>query len=175
MTPGSEVQIDYAKMGLLYDPLSMKRKTVYAFIATLSHSRHKYVEFVYRQDQVSFVSSNVKMLEFFGGVPLRIVLDNLKSGVIKPDLYDPQFNRSYREMAEYYDCFLDPCRVADPKGKAKVERDVQTVRDQFRKMVALNERLDINQANQKIKQWCREEYGQKKAWHNRTKAVSRFY
>jgi hypothetical protein len=160
--PGSEVQIDYAKMGLLYDPLCMRRKTVYAFIATLSHSRHKYVEFVYRQDQVSFVFSNVKMLEYFGGVPVRIVLDNLKSAVIKPDLYDPHFNRSYRELAEHYECFLDPCRVADPKGKGKVERDVQTVRDQFRKMLALNEKLDIHQANQKIRQWCREEYGQKK-------------
>jgi hypothetical protein len=160
--PGAEVQIDYAKMGLLYDPLTDKRKTVYAFIATLSYSRHKYVEFVYKQDQVSFVSSNVNMFEHFGGVPLRVVLDNLKSGVIKADLYEPTFNRSYREMAEYYDCFLDPCRVADPKGKGKVERDVQTVRDQFRKMVALNKNLDIHQANQKIKKWCIKEYGQKK-------------
>jgi hypothetical protein len=160
--PGSEVQIDYAKMGLLYDPLNRKRKTVYGFIATLSHSRHKYVEFVSKQDQVSFVSSNVKMLEYFSGVPVRIVLDNLKSGVIKPDLYHPHFNRSYQEMAEYYDCFLDPCRVAHAKDKGKVERDVQTVRNQFRKMLALNEKLDISQANLKIKKWCIQEYGQKK-------------
>jgi len=159
--PGSEAQIDYGKMGLLYDPWLGKRKTVHAFISTLSHSRHKYVEFVYKQDQASFVSSHVNMFEFFDGVPYRILLDNLKSGVIKPDIYDPHFNRSYQEMAEYYDCFLDPCRVADPKGKGKVERDVQTVRNQFRKMVALNEQLDIRQANQKIKQWCIEEYGQK--------------
>jgi len=162
VAPGSEVQIDYAKMGLLYDPLSRKRRIVYGFIASLSHCRHKYVEFVYKQDQVSFVSSHVKMFEYFDGVPVRIVLDNLKSGVIKPDLYDPQFNRSYREMAEHYDCFLDPCRVADPKGKGKVERDVQTVRNQFRKMVALNDTLDIHQANQNIKRWCIEEYGQKR-------------
>ena len=160
--PGMEVQIDYAKMGLLYDRLSRKRKTVYAFIATLSHSRHKYVEFVYKQDQVSFVSSHVKMLEYFGGVPIGIVLDNLKSGVIKPDLYDPHFNRSYREMAEYYGCFLDPCRVAHAKDKGKVERDVQTVRNQFRKMLALNEQLDISQANQKITTWCINEYGQRR-------------
>jgi len=158
---GSEVQIDYAKMGLLLDPLTKKRKTVYAFIATLSHSRHKYVEFVYKQDQVSFVSSNVKMLEYFGGVPVRIVLDNLKSGVIKSDFYDPHFNRCYREMAEYYGCFLDPCRVAHAKDKGKVERDVQTVRNQFRKILALNKNLDICQANQNIKTWCIEEYGQK--------------
>ena len=142
--PGAEVQIDYAKMGLIFDPQSGRKKTVYAFIATLSHSRHKYVEFVFKQDQVSFVASHVNMFEYFNGVPLRIVFDNLKSGVISPHLYDPIFNRAYREMSEHYHCFLDPCRVADPKGKAKVERDVQTVRNQFRKMMALDNKLDIH-------------------------------
>ena len=51
--------------------------------------------------------------------------------------------------------------MADPKGKGKVERDVQTVRNQFRKMMALDNKLDIHQANQKIKQWCLQQYGQK--------------
>jgi hypothetical protein len=159
--PGQEVQIDYAKMGLLYDPLCQRRKTIYAFIATLSHSRHKYVEFVYCQDQVSFVASHVKLFDYLGGVPVRIILDNLKTGVIKAHLYNPQFNRAYRELAEHYSCFLDPCRVADPKGKGKVERDVQTIRNQFRKMVALDPNVTIYQANQKIKYWCRDDYGQK--------------
>jgi len=158
---GQEVQIDYAKMGTLYDPLSQTRKTVYAFIATLSFSRHKYVEFVYCQDQVSFVNSHVQMFDYFGGVPVRILFDNLKSGVIKPHLYNPHFNRSYQEMAEHYQCFLDPCRVADPKGKGKVERDVQTVRNQFRKLLALEPNITLSRANEKIKQWCIEDYGQK--------------
>ena len=160
--PGSEVQIDYAKMGLLIDPLTAKRKNVYAFIATLSCSRHKYVEFVYSQNQQSFVASQVNMFEYFGGVPERILLDNLKSGVIKPDLYDPKLNHAYREMAEHYNCFLDPCRVTHPKDKGKVERDVQTIREQFRKQLALKPNLNIQQANQHIKTWCIEQYGQRK-------------
>jgi transposase len=49
--PGDEVQIDYCKLGLIYDPHRQKRRTVYAFIATLSHSRLKFVDMVYRQDQ----------------------------------------------------------------------------------------------------------------------------
>jgi hypothetical protein len=102
------------------------------------------------------------MLHNFDGVPQRIVLDNLKSGVIKPDLYDPRLNRCYREMAEHYHCFIDPCRVRHPKDKGKVERDVQTVRNQFRKMLALHPHLDIQQANVYIKKWCLQEYGQKK-------------
>lgn len=160
--PASEVQIDYAKVGLLFDPLTGKRKTVYAFIATLSYSRHKYVEFVYSQNQQSFVVSHVNMFEYFEGVPERILLDNLKTGVIKPDLYDPQLNPTYREMAEHYHGFLDPCRAAHPKDKGKVERDVQTIRQQFRKQLALNPKLDIQKANQTIKTWCIEQYGHRK-------------
>ena len=82
-----------------------KRRSVYAFIATLSFSRHKYVDFVWKQGQKSFVRSHVNMMYNFNGVPEIIVIDNLKSGVVKPDLYDPHFNRLYREMAEHYDCF----------------------------------------------------------------------
>ncbi len=51
------VRVDYFKAGMLYDPVEGRMRTVYGFIATLSFSRHKFVEFVFRQDQQSFVSS----------------------------------------------------------------------------------------------------------------------
>ncbi|GBD91478.1 integrase core domain protein [bacterium BMS3Abin04] len=145
------MQVDYVKVGLLFDPVTEKRRTVYSFIGTLSYSRHKYVEIVYSQDQKSFVESHVRMFKFFGGVPKTIVIDNLKSGVIKPDLYNPQLNRSYSDMAGHYNCFIDTARVATPKDKPKVERDVQTVREEFKVMLALNENLTITEANKKFR------------------------
>lgn len=163
--PGHQLQVDYAKVGLLRERetgVASKRKTVYAFIGTLSHSRHKFVEFVYKQDQKGFVESHVKMFKFFGGVPKTVVIDNLKSGVIKPDLYDPCFNRGYSEMAEYYNCFIDPARVAKPKDKPKVERDVQTIREEFRVMLSLNETLSIAEANRKILDFLINDYGKRK-------------
>jgi len=159
--PGIQIQIDYGKVGLLFDAISNKKRSVYGFIATLSCSRHKYVEFTFKQDQQSFVSSHVNMFEYFNGVAEHLTLDNLKNGVIKPDLYDPKLNQTYQEMAEHYNCFLDPCRVRSPKDKGKVERDVQTIRQAFRKLIALYPTLDIAQANCLIKQWCINEYGQK--------------
>ena len=159
--PGSEVQIDYGKVGLLFDPAVGKNKTVHAFISTLSFSRHKFVEFTFKQNQQSFVASHVNMFDFFGGVPHRLLLDNLKNGVIKPSLYDPQLNRTYQEMAEHYGCFIDPCRVRHPKDKGKVERDVQTVRQQFRKLLAIYPNLTLAQANQLIQQWAINDYGQR--------------
>ena len=49
--PGDVMQVDYFKAGLLYDPVEGRKRTIYGFIATLSYSRHKFVEFVFRQDQ----------------------------------------------------------------------------------------------------------------------------
>ena len=54
--PGTEAQIDYGKDGLLIDPATGKNKTVHAFISTLSFSRHKFVEFTFKQNQQSFVA-----------------------------------------------------------------------------------------------------------------------
>ena len=160
--PADQLQVDYFKAGMLYDPVEGRMRTVYGFIATLSFSRHKFVEFVFRQDQQSFVSSHVKAFNCFGGAPKRIVLDNLKAGVIRPDLYDPQFNRAYQEMAEHYNTFLDPARVRSPKDKGKVERDVQTVREKYKELTTLHPTITLAELNQRIQDWLRDDYGQTK-------------
>jgi len=68
---------------------------------------------------------------FFGGVPARVVPDNLKTGVAKPDLYDPKINRAYAELGAHYGLLIDPARVFKPKDKARVERPMPYVRDSF--------------------------------------------
>jgi len=159
--PGSEVQVDYAKICMLFDPSIDRERTLYAFIGTLSHSRLKYVEPTFKQDQTSFVSSHVRMFEFFGGVPERIILDNLKSGIVKPDLYDPSLNRAYHEMTEHYGCFVDPARIRQPKDKAKVERDVQTVREALCMQIVLNPGATLGELTRLMKQWSINDYGQR--------------
>lgn len=160
--PGSEVQVDYARMGMIYDPETARRRTLYAFIATLAHSRLKYVEPTFRQDQKNFICSHVRMFQFFGGVPQRIILDNLKSGVIKPDLYDPLINRAYREMAEHFGCFIDPARIRSPKDKGKVERDVKTVREALRMQIVLDPGVSLGELARLMRHWSTDDYGQKK-------------
>lgn len=157
--PGSEVQIDYGYMGLLYDPGFGRKRKVYAFIATLSYSRHQFVQYVFKQTKESFVASHVAMFAYFAGVPQRILLDNLKSGVIKPDLYDPKLNPLYRELSEHYHTFIDPCRPGRAQDKGKTERQVPCVRQQFRKSLAKNPRLQIDQANREVIEWCLGKHG----------------
>lgn len=149
-------------MGKLYDPQTGKIRTLYAFIGTLSYSRHKYVEFVFSQNQRSFVESHIRMFRYFGAVPKIITTDNLKSAVIKPDIYNPLINRTYAEMAEYYKCFINPCRVGKPKDKPTVERDVQTVREEFRKEIIKNPSRKVHELNKYIKHWLLNTYGKRK-------------
>jgi transposase len=161
VSPGEEVQVDYAKMGLLYDPHMKKNRVLHAFIATLSFSRLKYIEFAPRMDQKSFVAAHVRMLEFFGGVPQRVVIDNLKAGVVKPDLYEPKLNRAYEELAEHYGFFVDAARVRHPKDKGKVERTVPLVRELFRKLKALHPQLELATANHRARDWALLDNGMK--------------
>ena len=63
------------------------------------------------------------------GCPARLVPDNLKTGVDRPDLYDPKINRSYAELAAHYGCLVDPARSRKPRDKAQVERPMPYIRD----------------------------------------------
>jgi transposase len=69
--------------------------------------------------------------EFFEGCPEIVVPDNLKSGVHKAHLYEPDINPTYQDMASYYGIAIIPARARSPKDKAKVENGVQQVERQI--------------------------------------------
>lgn len=131
VTAGSEAQIDYGYLGSWFDPVAGRFRRVWAFVMVLACSRHMFVRPVLSMDQRSWVASHVAAFEFFAGVPARLVPDNLKTGVTKPDLYDPKINRAYAEMAGHYGCLVDPARALKPKDKPRVERPMPYVRDSF--------------------------------------------
>lgn len=126
---GEEGQVDYGFLGSWADPVTGRVRRVWAFVMVLACSRHMFVRPVVRMDQAAWVVAHVEAFAFFGGVPRRLVSDNLKTGVITPDLYDPKLNRAYAEMAEHYGCLVDPARALKPKDKPRVERQMPYVRD----------------------------------------------
>jgi hypothetical protein len=126
-----EAQIDYGYLGSWVDPVGGRVRRVQAFVVVLAASRHMFVQPVLSTDQASWAASHIAAWEFFGGAPTRLVSDNLKTGVIRPDIYDPLINRGYAEMAEHYGCLVDPARAVKPKDKPRVERMMPYVRDSF--------------------------------------------
>jgi transposase len=128
---GEQAQIDYGQLGRWLDPVTGKLRTVWAFVMVLACSRHMFVRPVLKMDQRAWTECHVAAFGFFGGTPARLVPDNLKTGVDKPDLYDPKLNRSYGELAAHYGCLIDPARALKPRDKARVERPMPYVRDSF--------------------------------------------
>ena len=126
--PGDEAQVDFGYVGRMRDPESRKDRKTWCFIMTLSYSRHRFVRFVFRQDSPAWIDCHMRAFEFFHGVVKWVVLDNLKSGVVKPDLYDPRIHHAYADIERHYGFAADPAGVRRPKHKGKVERSVPVVR-----------------------------------------------
>ncbi|CRK57714.1 Mobile element protein [Alloactinosynnema sp. L-07] len=156
--PGGEAQIDYGHLGAWVDPRSGKRRRVWAFVMVLPASRHMFVRPVLVMDQRAWTECHVAAFEFFGGVPARLVPDNLKTGVDKPDLYDPKINRSYAELAEHYTTLVDPARAAKPKDKLRVERPMPYVRDSFWRG---REFVSLQHMQEQAVLWCRDVAGRR--------------
>jgi transposase len=97
------------------------------FVAVLGASNYTYAEATWTQNLSDWIGSHQRALEFIGGVPEIIVPDNLKSGVTKAHLYDPDINPTYQEFASHHGVAVIPARVRRPKDKAKAEVGVQIV------------------------------------------------
>ena len=129
--PGEVAEVDFGRLGLLYDPLTERNRVVYGLVVTLCSSRHQYVHVTFTQDLPSLIAGIEDAWAFFGGVTKKVVIDNLKAAVIKSDRYAPIFNRTFLEYSEFRGFIIDPARSNDPTGKPKVERQVPYVRKNF--------------------------------------------
>jgi transposase len=154
--PASQAQVDFGYCGMMLDPVSQRMRKSWAFIMTLSWSRHRFVRFVFGQDVATWIDCHIRAFCFFGGVVASVVLDNLKAGVIKADLYDPTLNRAYGELERHYGFVADPAKVGMARHKGKVERTVAVVR---KHLLAGRRFRDIDEANERALVWCRQEIG----------------
>lgn len=150
--PGEEAQVDFGYAGLMYDPQTGKLRRAWAFVMTLSWSRHQYVEFVFDQKVETWLRLHRNAFEFLGGVPGRVVPDNLKAAIVKACFEDPQVQNSYRECAQHYGFRIAPCRPRTPEHKGKVEQG--GVHYVCRNFLGGREKARIDQNNREVRQWC---------------------
>jgi transposase len=125
---GEEMEVDYAGMTLpITNPETGEIWHAPVFVATLPASAYVYAEVQPSQELQYWLAGHVRAFAFFGGVPKILRPDNLKTGVKKPNYYEPDLNPSYQELAEHYHMAVLPARVRKPKDKASVENGVQNV------------------------------------------------
>src|SRR2546426_283676 len=123
--PGEEGQVDYGDGGpMVRDRSTGKYRRTRLFVLTLGCSRKSVRLLVWRSSAQIWAQLHERAFRRLGGTVRVIVLDNLKEGVLTPDIYDPALNPLYRDVLAHYGVVALPCRVGDPDRKGKVEAGV---------------------------------------------------
>lgn len=121
---GQEAQVDYGEGALTRDPRTGKYRRARLFVMTLGFSRHAFRKTVWRSSKQTWCALHEEAFAYLGGAPATIRLDNLREGVIDPDIYDPELNPLYSAMLAHYGVVALPCRPYAPDLKGKVESGV---------------------------------------------------
>jgi len=122
--PGEEAQVDYGQGAPTRCPKTGKYRKPRLFVMTLRYSRRSFRKVVWNSSQEVWARLHEEAFRYFGGCPQYIVLDNLKEGVLKPDIYEPELNHVYEAMLKHHDVVADPARVEDPDRKGSVENAI---------------------------------------------------
>jgi transposase len=170
--PGEEAQVDFGYAGRMIDPETGELRKTWVFVMTLSWSRHQYVEFVFDQKVESWLHLHRNAFAFFGAVPERIVIDNLKAGIIRACWHEPLAQQSYRECAEHYGFLISPCRPRTPRHKGKVEKGgIHYVKRNF---LGGREPTTLTQANRDVRRWALMHAGQRVHGTTKERPLERF-
>jgi transposase len=155
--PGEQLQVDWVEFRKGADPL-------YAFCATLGYSRAAYVEFVGDMKAQTLIDCHEHAFAAFGGVPRRVLYDNMKTVVLERDAYgdgEHRYHAGFLDYAKHSGFIIKLCRPYRAKTKGKVERFNGYLRRSFyvplvSRLAPSGLKLDVVTANQKVMQWLSE-------------------
>jgi len=122
--PGEEAQVDYGSGPMVRDPDTGKYRRTRLFVLTLGYSRKSVRLLTFASGASIWAQLHEQAFARLGGAPRVLVLDNLREGVIAPDIYDPTLNQVYADMLAHYGITALPCRIRHPDRKGKVEAAV---------------------------------------------------
>src|SRR5271157_5417446 len=122
--PGQEAQVDYGTGPMVRDPESRKYRRTRLFVLTLGCSRKSVRLLTFRSSSRIWAELHERAFRRLGGATRIVVLDNLREGVLVPDIYDPALNPLYRDVLAHYGAVAMPCRIQYPDRKGKVESGV---------------------------------------------------
>jgi transposase len=129
--PAEKTQIDFCDGVFLTDPVTGHKTLTQFFLGVLPFSSYTFGEFVLDQKLATFIGVQQRMFAYFGGLTPYMVVDNLKSGVYKADLYDPDVNRTYCDFANYAGFAVLPARPYKARDKGSGESHIGVVQRSF--------------------------------------------
>ncbi|NGZ27980.1 MAG: IS21 family transposase [Magnetococcales bacterium] len=143
--PGECAQVDWGEYGVV--TIGSTRRRLSFFLMVLCHSRMMYLEFTPSQTMEHFLSCHRNAFDFFGGIPARMIVDNLKSAVLHHDKgQEPVFNSRYLDFAQYHGFTISPCNVRKANEKGRVENGVGYVKKNFLNGMEIDTFAPINPA-----------------------------
>lgn len=149
--PGERLEVDYAGDTLKYiDKESGEVKQCDVLVCVLPYSDLIYCEAQEDQSQMNFVEGIGRALHYISGVPKLIISDNLKSGIKKPDKYEPELTELCEQMSLYYETHMTATRVRKPRDKASVERSVTLVYQRIYAVIENRPLVNLKELNHLI-------------------------
>ena len=143
--PGECAQVDWGQYGSVQ--VGNTRRRLSFFVMVLCHSRMLYVEFTVSETMEHFLACHANALAFFGGVPGKVMVDNLKSAVLKRVVGQaPVLNPRYKDLADHFGFAITPCGVGQPQEKGRVENAVGYVKKNFLAGLELSDFCLVNPA-----------------------------
>ncbi|USK32069.1 IS21 family transposase [Bacillus sp. F19] len=140
--PGEQMQVDWKEIGEII--LNGERIKLSMFVATLGYSRMKYAEFTTSQDQEHVLQCLISSFKYFGGVPQKILFDNMRTVTDGREQGIVKWNARFAEFAAYYDFIPKACKPYRAKTKGKVERAIQYITNSFYVGTTFDSIEDIN-------------------------------
>jgi transposase len=154
---GEEMEVDWVgdTLACVYDGEN-NLKSAHFFIAVLGYSAYPYVEAFENEMQISWIAAHVNALNYYGGVPKKIIPDNCRTAVKKPNYYEPSLNMAYAELGRYYETAIVPARVRKPQDKATVEGSVRWVETWLLGKLRNQKFFSFNELNRAIRKYMSE-------------------
>lgn len=152
-SPGEIAEVDFGYAGLLpiNAPGEPSRLAKTWFLSVrLNYSRLAYRVMTHDQKVTTFIKGISNAFTFFGGVPKRLKIDNLRAAVIKNQHYDLQFNPDFLDWANHENVVINPCTPYHPEQKGGVESDMKYVENNFLVERHFNDWVDLQR---QFEQW----------------------
>ena len=147
--PGEVAEIDFGYLGLLPGLQGLPVKT-YGLAVILPYSKLDFYAICYNQKLQVLVKELKAAFDYFGGVPKKLKVDNMKTAILKNQHYDLEFNQDFLKFASHYNIVVLPCSPYSPEQKGTVESGIKYLQGNF---IAGREFKDDADIKRQLKSW----------------------